>query len=466
MKCYKCGGELSEKDFCTRCGADVGVYKKIIYASNIYYNDGLAKAGVRDLSGAIVSLKQSLKFNKNNIEARNLLGLVYYEMGEVVAALSEWVISKNLRPKKNIADDYINDLQDNPSRLDQINQTVKKYNQALAYCYNESYDLALIQLKGVLKLNPRFVQAHQLMALLHINNEDWEKARKELNRCIRVDANNTMTLRYLKEVEQQLETDEAVSGQGRKKKTIAEEAVVYQSGNETIIQPLNVKEPIRSSAFLNIMIGLLIGLGVGFFLIAPARTKQSQEDSAKEIRQISENLDAKTAEITEYVSRVKALEDENAALQDEIEGYTGADGQIHTVDSLMEVAKAYLETPEEYEKLGDMLYGVNVDYVQNEASEAYKHLYYGLMEKVGTQIAGKLYEAGVEALHQSDYTTAIEKLEKAWFFDQTNGESLYQLAQAYRMSDNEEKAKETYEKVVELFPDSTISKNAQEYLEE
>ena len=58
----------------------------------------MEKAGVRDLSGAIESLKISLRFNKLNIDARNLLGLIYYEMGEVVTALTEWVISKNLQP--------------------------------------------------------------------------------------------------------------------------------------------------------------------------------------------------------------------------------------------------------------------------------------------------------------------------------------------------------------------------------
>ena len=128
MICYNCGCNLSEHDFCTNCGVDVSVYKKVLKISNNFYNEGLEKAGVRDLSGAIQSLRQSLKFNKNNVEARNLLGLVYFETGEVVAALSEWVISKNLRPKKNIADDYINVVQSNPTRLDTINKTIKKYN--------------------------------------------------------------------------------------------------------------------------------------------------------------------------------------------------------------------------------------------------------------------------------------------------------------------------------------------------
>ena len=100
MFCYNCGCRLSEHDFCTSCGVDVARYKKIMSIANMYYNDGLAKAKVRDLTGAITSLRQCLKFNKNHIEARNLLGLVYFEMGEVVAALSEWVISKNLKPEK------------------------------------------------------------------------------------------------------------------------------------------------------------------------------------------------------------------------------------------------------------------------------------------------------------------------------------------------------------------------------
>ena len=106
MFCYNCGCHLSEHDFCTSCGADVSLYKKIMCMSNRFYNDGLEKAGVRDLTGAINSLRQSLKFNKNNIEARNLLGLVYYERGEtsVQGIFSAWCIlrpERSLRPSAN-----------------------------------------------------------------------------------------------------------------------------------------------------------------------------------------------------------------------------------------------------------------------------------------------------------------------------------------------------------------------------
>ena len=152
MICYHCGCNLTEHDFCTNCGVDVSSYKVVVSASNIYYNEGLEKAKVRDLSGAIASLRQCLKLNKNHVDARNLLGLIYFEMGESVLAMNEWVISKNLRSKKNLAGEYLKLIQNNPGKLDALNTTIKKYNQSLTYCYQGSLDMAMIQLKKVLLL--------------------------------------------------------------------------------------------------------------------------------------------------------------------------------------------------------------------------------------------------------------------------------------------------------------------------
>ncbi len=174
MKCYRCNSTLSENNFCNSCGADVAVYKKVVRLSNAYYNMGLAKAQIRDLTGACELLRRSVRFDKRNTNARNLLGLVYYEMGEAVQALSEWVISKNLQPEKNLADDYIRRLQSNPVRLDTINQTIKKYNLALGYAKQGNDDVAVIQLKKVLNSTPNMVKGHLLLALLYMKKGEFE----------------------------------------------------------------------------------------------------------------------------------------------------------------------------------------------------------------------------------------------------------------------------------------------------
>ena len=343
MNCYNCGCRLSQHDFCTACGADVGLYKKIMTISNLYYNEGLEKATVRDLTGAVTSLRQSLKFNKSNIDARNLLGLVYFEMGEVVAALSEWVISKNMRPQKNVADDYIGMVQNNSARLESINATIKKYNQALVYCHQDSKDLAIIQLKKVLSLNPKFVRAHQLLALLYIDSEQWDKAKRELEKCCNIDPHNTMTRRYMKIVDAVLEPDEGIRGDGRRKN---EEAVRYQKDNEIIIQPLSVKEPKRSGVgtLFNVAIGLIIGLAAMYFLVLPSSITEEKEKANEQIKQISAQLDVKTSTIAELEAERNDLEDEITSLQNELEGYVGEGGTLKVFDGLMDAAKGYIET--------------------------------------------------------------------------------------------------------------------------
>lgn len=467
MICYQCGCNLSEHDFCTNCGADVALYKKIIYISNRFYNEGLERANVRDLTGAITSLRQSLKFNKNNVEARNLLGLVYFETGEVVAALSEWVISKNLRPRKNIADDYIDMIQTNQNRLDIINQTIKKYNQALTYCNQDSLDLAVIQLKKVLSLNPKFIRAHQLLALLYINSEEWEKAKRELTKCLEIDTNNIATLRYLKEVDEMLVPEEGAKNSSRKQKK-TEEIIKYQSGNETIIQSVNVKDGKGVTSLLNLGIGLVIGIAIAFFLILPARIQNAKANIDDELRKVSEQSDAKTATIDELQQQLEELQEANSNLQQDLSAYMGTDGTLQSVDSLMKAAGAYLTNPEEITVVADYLDEIDMENSEEEmeTSEAFDNLYNTLLALVGPGIAESYYNDGYEAYRQENYEDAIPNLEKAFKYDATNGEALYNLANAYYRIGNEDKARETYLQIIDLFPGTEKASKSEAFLEE
>lgn len=466
MVCYNCGCRLSEHDFCTGCGVDVALYKKIIYMSNRFYNDGLDKASVRDLSGAIVSLKQSLKFNKNNIEARNLLGLVYFEMGETVSALSEWVISKNLRPKKNIADDYIDMIQTNQSRLDAINQTIKKYNQALLYCYQDSQDLAVIQLKKVLSYNPKYVKAHQLLALLYINIEEWEKAKKELIKCSQIDTNNTTTLRYLKEVEHMLMPEEAAKSMPRKKNT-SDEIIRYQSGNETIIQPMNVKEKKGVSSLLNLGIGVIIGIAIAVFLILPARIQDARADINSELRVVSEQSDAKTATIDELQQKIQSMTDENQRLTDELTSYQGTDGALQATDGLMMAVSAYLTNPEDIEAVAGYMEALEVEEGEEvNKTASFENLQENFLTLVGEKLAVHYYDIGYESYRSEDYENAILNLERAYQYNTTNGDALFYLGNSYRRMGNDDKAKEIYAKVMDEFPDTQKARDAETYLAE
>lgn len=470
MKCFVCGNRLGNEDICPSCGTQVGMYKHIMCMSNKLYNDGLEKANVRDLSGAIVSLNESLKYNKMNVEARNLLGLCYFERGEAVLALSEWVISKNFESKKNLADEYIEALQSNQSRLDTINQTIKMYNQALNYCYQNSQDLAILQLKKVLSINEKLISGYHLLALLYIEQEDYEKARRTLLRAIRIDTNDTTTQRYLKEInrliqERQSEKD-GKNGKNVKNSTNniqPQEIITYQNGNETIIQPINQKEKRGFSSIINIVIGLVLGLGICWYLILPTRLNKATAENDEKFLAVSGELSAEKASHQESIRQVETQNATIIDLQNQIDILTGAKGNITENDYLIKAAKAYIENEANSGDVMEFLSNIPEDYVTG-ASADFKSLYEKLMT-VASEDAIKMYsEYAKDALKTKDYKTAIEYYTKIWELDNTNSDSLMSLAYAYRESGDTEKADEIYRQVIDEFSETKNAMDAAEYL--
>ncbi len=459
MFCYKCRCLLTEKDFCTNCGADVGLYKKIMYAANRFYNDGLEKAQVRDLSGAVTSLRQCLKLNKNHIDARNLLGLVYFERGEVVAALSEWIMSQNTRSEKNIADDYIGMLQNNPGRLDTYKQTIKKYNMALMYCQQDGQDLAVIQLKKVISMNPKFVQARQLLALLYINSQEWEKAKKELERALRIDANNTITLRYLKEVDEMMPAEEERTKRRR-------DAVVYQSGNETVIQPVGKKEAAGLQTILNIVIGIALGVSIAWFLVLPSQIQQVRNESNDKYREVSEQLDAKTVEVNELTTQISQLTEEKMDLTNSLNAAQEANAAIEANTDLIEAALMYMNKTQDELAIADALELIDQEYLANEATESFRNLYNAVKEGIGPVVARESYNVGYDAFRTEDYDTAIINLSRAYDYNPKNGEALYNLGNAYNKKGETQKALDIYEQVIELFPNTEKARKSETYIKE
>ncbi len=487
MKCYKCGCQLSADDYCPNCGADVSLYKRIMGIANRFYNEGLEKAKVRDLSGAIVCLRQCLKFNKNHVDARNLLGLVYFETGEVVAALSEWVISKNLRPKKNIADDYLNMIQTNQTKLDTINQTIKKYNQALTYCRQESHDLAIIQLKKVLSLNPKFVRAHQLLALLYINEaqtaessgdktsaeavqtarrkslESWKLAKNELDKCSRIDTNNTTTLRYAKEVGiifEQNETPREIPFVKKKKNDVIE----YKHDNETIIQPAGLNEHSGTSSIINIVLGLAIGVAVTWGMILPARIQKANQISDQKVKEIGEQLDAKTATIDDMQKQIDDLKESNNELKASLNDYQGSDGAVQAMDSLNKAVNVYLSNPSDLDTLAQSLDTIDVAKLGKSVPDSFSSLYQSMIKIVGPNLSAKSYSEGYKAYTSGDYDNAVTSLGKAFKYDQTNEDALYYMAQAYNKAGKTDDASKTYQEVITKFPGTEKANKAKLYL--
>ncbi len=316
MNCMNCGAFLVDKDldYCPKCGCNVLIQKKVDYLSRKCYNEGLEKASVRDLSGAISCLKQSLMYNKHNIQARNLLGLVYFETGEVVAALSEWVISKNLQPSRNLASEYINKLQANSNKLEAINETIRKYNDALNLCREGHEDMAAIRLKKILTQNPKLIKGYHLLALVQIKEGEYNKARRTLRKAAKIDKTNTTTLRFLSEIDEQTGVSTRLDRQNKRSKK-----QVDSSESDMVIRTPQYKEKSRVSLFFTLIAGFAAGLLAFYLLAVPAIRQGIYREANQQIVKYSDEVSSQGAELTKAQSQAQESGDTVEAASKQIE---------------------------------------------------------------------------------------------------------------------------------------------------
>ena len=328
MKCYRCNSQLDNSDYCLKCGADVSVYKVVVKASNTYYNQGLEKARVRDLSGAAESLRTSLSINKKNIKARNLLGLVYFEMGEVVMALSEWVVSKNLKPERNVAEVYIKKVQDNPNKLEVMNQAVRRFNISLKYAKEGATDMAAIQLKKVVAMNPKLVKAGLLLGLLLWKDGQTERAKKCFQKVLKTDRNNTLALRYISEIDGTVSDEDTDTEVIFKKKKKLGNITDNVTGHDVIIPPNSYKEPSNGIfTVLSILLGVVIGAALVWYMIVPAKISSVNYENKQIVLDYSEQLAANSVDMANLKSQIDTLTTERDNLSRELSGYTGENGE-------------------------------------------------------------------------------------------------------------------------------------------
>lgn len=374
--------------------------------SDYWYNDGLKKANMRDLSGAVSSLKRSLQYNRSNITARNLLGLVYYGRGEVVEALVEWIISKNLKSYENIANYYIKKVQESPNELEKINQAVHKYNQCLTYANQHGEDLAIIQLKKVIQAHPTFLKAYQLLALLYIETEQYAKARQLLRRAYKMDITNTITLSYLHELSAIQKRKVA------KLKEEKEETVTYSLGNETIIQPVSasLKDNAAVLTIVNIMIGIALGAAVIWFLIAPTMIQNKTRETNDTIVALSEEVAARDTQISVLKGELEAYRSTDEEAQSAIE--SSGDTQ-KSYENIMQVKELYDGGATSNADMTELLLQVRPEALGEEGKAVYEELSGMLFPTM----CERYYKSAKEKIDTEDYAGAVTDLEKVLQMD-------------------------------------------------
>lgn len=313
--------------------------RKTRVIANSYYNMGLERARLRDLSGAAECLKKSLHFNKYQTDARNLLGLIYYEVGEVGDALVQWVISMNLQPEENRADYYLEEIQRKKGSLETERHMIRRFNQALAYAQSGSEDLAMLQLVKVVEAKPNYVKAQLLLAILSIAREDYQKAGKAVYKVLQIDRNHPRALWYKAIVKANTGTRKEREPEKRKLKNVLSHR---QMEDDDVIIPPSYRENTKDMAIVNILAGLLLGAAVIFFLVMPANTRAINERHNQEMLKYSESLSQANQRADGLSEQIAGLEAEKKSAEESLATFTNdSDSVLAQYQNVIAILQAY-----------------------------------------------------------------------------------------------------------------------------
>ena len=379
-------------------------------------------------------------------------------MGETVSALSEWVISVHFQSKGNVARNYIKKVQNNQGQLQVINNTIQNYNLALKYLEEGNGDLAIIELKKVVNLNPNYIRAYQLLGLLYIQHKQYSAARKILSRALKLDRNNITTVRYMNELV-------GYSRQKRKGGDVEREKAAYvqiKDPNPIVIERTSggyTDFNTSTLSFVNILIGIIIGAAVVGLLLVPSIQKTKASEYNQAVVGYSSQISERNKEITSLQNQVDTLTDENDKLKNNMDSVgSGADSEQNDKRLIQEM-KSYLDN--DFVTAGTVL--ADVDKTLLDGQEA-QDVYDFLLTNTKDTVVNQLYEEACEYYDQKDYMNAVTYFRKVLNLNPDSVEAWYNMGRAYQYLTDFEQARNCYNTIINNYGDSDYANDARTYL--
>lgn len=464
MNCPNCNREIKNGNICDGCGVDVVLFDKTIKISDVLYNKGLNLAKINDLSGAEEALNKSIQFNKNNYYARNLLGLVYYEIGRIGDALKQWVISSSLMEKSNPSIKYIEEIQNDPKQLDLYNDAINMYNGALAYIEQKSDDMALIQLKKAIELSPKFIDAMNLLAFCYLIQNETQQASILVNKVLEIDTNNPIALNYYNEIYPSRQKPKPMV----KKEVIKQPVQVQNVAASAMLTPEKRRRLLGDNFYFAEIVSFIVGgvcvAALFFTLIMPGVSQDQRKTIAA--------LEAKVAEADGvYIEKQNELQGEIGRLKEEKEKLESENSRLNAQfslqDKLNKLADASaLSKAGNHTEAASIIYSIDAEGLPEEKVEEYN----SIKSKSYVEAALSNYNNGLDKFNAGSYEEAKRFFEGYFLYASPDGDlvddATYFLGRISEAENDMDRAKEYYNTILEKYPNSNRAKSAKTRLNE
>ena len=227
-----------------------------------------------------------------------------------------------------------------------------------------------------------------------------------------------------------------------------------------ILPRSSYKEPGNGAiTIVNILVGVVIGAALIWFLVMPSRYKGITEDYNKSLQDYSEQLSSGNVEINSLTKQLEDIKSEKEALEEQLSGLSGEGGSNKLLTAVISAANSYIanDTATAAKELMD------ID-VSSLPTDDAKNLYNTIAEAAMKPAANEFYTQGTTAYNKADYTTAATAFVNAYKCDSTKAEAAYYAAKSYVALNQTEDAKKYYQYIVDGFRSSSYYSEANAYV--
>ncbi|MGL4738337.1 MAG: hypothetical protein ACRCW2_12880 [Cellulosilyticaceae bacterium] len=408
----------------------------IYHKSECYYQKGYFLVTQRRLSQAVPYLKKAIALHKYHLDAYNLLGLVYFEMGETGQALKTWILSTSLQKDHNRANVYLEEVQSQKRTLEKYKQAMKLYNEAIHYFRQRNEDMAIIRLKKCVQGHPQFVEARNLLTLAYIARHKNVKAMEQIRAVLTIDMENPKALMYLKEIQ---------LGQDVAKYSDDEAVLTYRTKRDCgKAQRVINRGHVLGTAVVYFICGLACMFAVQIGLILPSKTEalelqvqQVQSKADSDLEKIRSSLDQATTEILR-------LKDENKKITAQKEELQNTNSRLAQQTRIGMVSE--LKNTKQWIEAAQVLYSI----AQEQLADPYRKQYDTLKNEVYPKAGEAIYSDGLSRYQKGDYIESFAQFEKVQLYvpkTTTAANSLYYMGMIEEKNNQPEKAVQYYETV-------------------
>lgn len=358
-------------------------------------------------------------------------------------------------------------VQEGEKLSDNIRNSIFMYNKAIESLRNGSEDIAIIELKKAVSMNPNFNEALNLLGLSYSYAGEKEKAAETFARVISSEPNSVYALNFMQRSGIAEAMPSTIKSKQQKKplqdqpgeplKRIRNKKPEKPEKTEKTVTPLifdtNKKKRMLLTA-VKIGAGLIVGALLSLIIIYPALDKPEvmppppQEDNTEELlNEAKAEFDRKYAEL-EKKYEVSQKDRENAVKQAD---YYKAAIRLYEIEAMV--------GRKEYESAADMLLLMKTVEFKDDEKAKFDSLY----EKTMPLAAKSAYDTGYKLYNQKKYQESLKSFEKIRMYDPKYSKmdaALYYMGRSNQLLHDSRSALALFQELVEGYPESWYTRNA------